>query len=67
MADGQVPTPGSWNRVQIAVEDLAETVARLKSAGGRFRNEIVVGIGAKQILLEDPSGNLMELFQQLRA
>ena len=67
MADGEVPTPGGWNRIQIAVEDLPGTVTRLKNAGARFRNEIVVGIGAKQILLQDPSGNLIELFEQLRA
>ena len=67
MADGEVPTPGGWNRIQIAVEDLPGTVARFKNAGARFRNEIVVGIGAKQILLQDPSGNLIELFEQLRA
>jgi len=67
MADGEVPTPGGWNRIQIAVEDLPGTVTRLKNAGARFRNEIVVGIGAKQILLQDPSGILIELFEQLRA
>src|SRR3954453_15768964 len=63
MPDGQVPAPGGWNRIQIEVEDLTETVAQLKAAGGRFRNEIVIGNGGQQILLEDPSGNLLELFQ----
>ena len=63
MPDGQVPAPGGWNRIQIEVEDLPDTVTRLKAAGGRFRNEIVIGNGGQQILLEDPSGNLVELFQ----
>jgi catechol 2,3-dioxygenase-like lactoylglutathione lyase family enzyme len=63
MPDGQHPVPGGWNRVQIEVENLEATVAKLKSAGGRFRNEIVTGNGGKQILVEDPSGNPIELFQ----
>ena len=63
MPDGQVPAPGGWNRIQIEVEDLPDTVTRLKAAGGRFRNEIVIGNGGQQILLEDPSGNPVELFQ----
>ena len=63
MLDGQVPAPGGWNRVRIEVEDLPATVTQLKSAGGRFRNEIVIGNGGQQILLEDPSGNPVELFQ----
>ncbi len=63
MPDGQVPAPGGWNRIRIEVEDLPATVARLKDAGGRFRNEIVTGNGGQQILLEDPSGNPVELFQ----
>ena len=66
LPDGQVPTPGGWNRIQIEVEDLAEAVERLRGAGGRFRSEIIVGVGAKQILLEDPSGNPIELFERLR-
>jgi predicted enzyme related to lactoylglutathione lyase len=61
--DGQLPAPGGWNRIQIEVEDLETTVEKLKSAGGRFRNEIVTGNGGKQILIEDPSGNPIELFQ----
>jgi predicted enzyme related to lactoylglutathione lyase len=61
--DGQLPVPGGWNRIQIEVEDLETTVEKLKSAGGRFRNEIVSGNGGKQILVEDPSGNPIELFQ----
>ena len=63
MPDGQLPAPGGWNRIQIEVEDLQGTVEKLKSAGARFRNEIVTGNGGKQILVEDPSGNPIELFQ----
>jgi catechol 2,3-dioxygenase-like lactoylglutathione lyase family enzyme len=63
MPDGQLPAPGGWNRIQIEVEDLEATVEKLKSAGGRFRNAIVAGNGGKQILIEDPSGNPIELFQ----
>jgi catechol 2,3-dioxygenase-like lactoylglutathione lyase family enzyme len=63
MPSGQQPVPGGWNRIQIEVENLEATVAKLKRAGGRFRNEIVTGNGGKQILVEDPSGNPIELFQ----
>lgn len=63
MPDGQKPSPGGWNRIQISVEDLESTVEKLRTAGAKFRNEIVVGNGGKQILLEDPSGNLIELFE----
>ena len=63
MPDGTLPEPGGWNRIQFTVEDLEEVVRDLKNKGGKFRNEIVVGIGGKQILLEDPSGNLIELFE----
>jgi predicted enzyme related to lactoylglutathione lyase len=63
MSDGQLPAPGGWNRIQIEVEDLEATVKKLKGAGGRFRNEIVTGNGGKQVLIEDPSGNPIELFQ----
>jgi catechol 2,3-dioxygenase-like lactoylglutathione lyase family enzyme len=66
MPDGQQPTPGGWNRIQVEVEDLAALVERTKAAGGRFRNEIVTGNGGKQILLEDPSGNPIELFEPYR-
>jgi predicted enzyme related to lactoylglutathione lyase len=61
--DGKSPVPGGWNRIQIEVEDLAATVEKLKKTGARFRNEIVTGNGGKQILIEDPSGNPIELFQ----
>ena len=63
LAGGQVPAPGGWNRIQIEVEDLASTVEKLKGLGGRFRSEIVTGNGGKQVLIEDPSGNPIELFQ----
>jgi catechol 2,3-dioxygenase-like lactoylglutathione lyase family enzyme len=66
MPDGQMPTPGGWNRIQIEVEDLEATVEKLKAAGASFRNEIVIGNGGKQILLNDPSGNPIELFQPPR-
>jgi catechol 2,3-dioxygenase-like lactoylglutathione lyase family enzyme len=66
MPDGQMPAPGGWNRIQLEVKDLEATVAKLKNAGAKFRNEIVIGMGGKQILLNDPSGNPIELFQQER-
>ena len=66
MADGEQPTPGGWNRIHLVVDDLDATVETLRRAGGKFRNEIVTGIGGKQILLEDPSGNLIELFEYKR-
>ena len=63
MPDGTRPEPGGWNRFAVEVDDLAATVDRLRRAGARFRNEIVTGVGGKQILIEDPSGNPIELFQ----
>lgn len=66
MPDGRVPEPGGWNRIQIEVEDLEAIVEKLKAAGASFRNEIVIGNGGKQILLNDPSGNPIELFQPPR-
>jgi catechol 2,3-dioxygenase-like lactoylglutathione lyase family enzyme len=63
MPDGTVPAPGGWNRIQFTVENLEAAVKDLKNKGAKFRNEIVTGVGGKQILLEDPSGNLVELFQ----
>jgi catechol 2,3-dioxygenase-like lactoylglutathione lyase family enzyme len=65
MADGTLPEPGGWNRFSLQVEDLGATVAALRQAGARFRNDIVTGVGGKQILLEDPSGNPIELFEPL--
>lgn len=66
MDDGRIPAPGGWNRFQIEVEDLAAVVQKLRDAGCRFRNEIVVGTGGKQVLAEDPSGNCIELFEPFR-
>jgi catechol 2,3-dioxygenase-like lactoylglutathione lyase family enzyme len=63
MPDGRKPEPGGWNRFVLEVADLAATVAKLKSAGVRFRNDIVSGPGGQQILAEDPFGNVVELFQ----
>jgi len=63
MPDGAVPGPGGWNRIHFVTADLDGEIARLKAAGVRFRNEIVTGPGGRQILVEDPSGNLLELFQ----
>jgi catechol 2,3-dioxygenase-like lactoylglutathione lyase family enzyme len=67
MPDGTVPTPGGWNRFQLEVDDIEATVADLREHGARFRNDIVDGVGGKQILVEDPSGNPVELFQPTRA
>jgi len=60
---GRTPGPGGWNRIHFIVDSLAAEVARLRDAGAQFRNDIVEGPGGKQILLEDPSGNIVELFQ----
>jgi catechol 2,3-dioxygenase-like lactoylglutathione lyase family enzyme len=65
MPDGTRQEPGGWNRFAIEVDDLAATVERLRSAGARFRNEIVSGVGGRQIIVDDPSGNPVELFQPL--
>lgn len=66
MLDGRQPAPGGWNRIQLVVSDLTAEVERLRAAGVRFRNDIVTGPGGSQILLEDPSGNLIELFSPAR-
>ena len=63
MPDGTMPEPGGWNRFQLEVGDLEETVEDLRRHGARFRNEIVAGVGGNQILVEDPSGNPVELFE----
>jgi len=63
MPDGSLPEPGGWNRFQLEVPDIEATVAELRQHGARFRNDIIVGVGGKQILVEDPSGNPIELFQ----
>jgi catechol 2,3-dioxygenase-like lactoylglutathione lyase family enzyme len=65
MPDGTVPSPGGWNRFSIQVDDLEATVARLRADGVRFRNDIVTGVGGKQVLVEDPSGNPVELFEPI--
>jgi catechol 2,3-dioxygenase-like lactoylglutathione lyase family enzyme len=63
MPDGTLPEPGGWNRFQLVVEGLEELVESLRERGASFRNELVHGMGGNQILLEDPSGNLVELFE----
>jgi catechol 2,3-dioxygenase-like lactoylglutathione lyase family enzyme len=66
MPDGVRPGPGGWNRIHLIVEDIWTEVARLRASGVKFRNDIVTGPGGSQILLADPSGNLVELFQPAR-
>ena len=66
MPDGTEPAPGGWNRFQLEVGDLEATVADLRDHGAQFRNEIVTGVGGNQILVEDPAGNPVELFQPTR-
>src|SRR5262249_50747628 len=66
MPDGARPGPGGWNRIHLIVEDISAEVARLRAVGVEFRNDIVSGPGGSQILLQDPSGNLVELFQPAR-
>ncbi|MGH8872828.1 MAG: VOC family protein [Acidimicrobiia bacterium] len=63
MPDGRMPRPGGWNRIHFVVEDIEAEVERLRAEGVRFRNDIITGPGGKQILLEDPAGNPIELFQ----
>jgi catechol 2,3-dioxygenase-like lactoylglutathione lyase family enzyme len=63
MPDGTMPVPGGWNRFSLEVPDLAALVATLRNDGAHFRNDIVTGVGGKQILLDDPSGNPIELFE----
>jgi catechol 2,3-dioxygenase-like lactoylglutathione lyase family enzyme len=63
MPDGRRPEPGGWNRIEFVVDDIAAEVERLRAAGLHFRNDIVTGPGGKQILIDDPSGNPIELFQ----
>jgi catechol 2,3-dioxygenase-like lactoylglutathione lyase family enzyme len=67
MPDGTMPRPGGWNRLMLEVDDLESAVLRLRASGARFRNNVVVGLGGKQILLEDPAGNPIELFEPTRA
>jgi catechol 2,3-dioxygenase-like lactoylglutathione lyase family enzyme len=63
MPDGAVPAPGGWNRIHFVVDDIAAEVDRLRAAGASFRNDILSGPGGQQILIQDPSGNVVELFQ----
>ena len=63
MPDGRRPEPGAWNRIQLVVDDINAEVARLRAAGVRFRNEVITGPGGAQVLIEDPSGNVVELFK----
>ena len=63
MPDGEVPAPGGWNRIHLIVPDIAAEVARLEAAGVPFRNEILRGPGGQQVLIQDPAGNVVELFQ----
>ena len=66
MPDGERPKPGGWNRIHLLVDDIEAEVARLRAAGVRFRNDVVTGPGGAQVLLQDPSGNFVELFQPAR-
>ena len=63
MPDGRIPQPGGWNRIHLIVEDIEREVERLRAAGLAFRNDIVTGPGGRQIVLDDPAGNAIELFQ----
>ena len=65
MPDGSLPEPGGWNRFQLEVDDIESTAARLREHRARFRNDIVTGVGGKQVLVEDPAGNPIELFQPI--
>jgi predicted enzyme related to lactoylglutathione lyase len=65
MPDGTLPAPGGWNRFQLELSDLEATVEQLRDRGARFRSEIITGVGGKQILVEDPSGNPVELFEPI--
>jgi catechol 2,3-dioxygenase-like lactoylglutathione lyase family enzyme len=66
MRDGALPAPGGWNRFSLEVDDIEAEAESLRDAGARFRNEIVTGVGGKQVLVEDPSGNPVELFEPTR-
>jgi catechol 2,3-dioxygenase-like lactoylglutathione lyase family enzyme len=63
MPDGRMPEPGGWNRFQLEVEDIEAMVGQLRERGARFRNEIITGVGGRQVLVEDPAGNPVELFE----
>jgi catechol 2,3-dioxygenase-like lactoylglutathione lyase family enzyme len=65
MPDGTMPVPGGWNRFQLEVDDIETTVAKLRARGARFRSGVITGVGGKQILVEDPAGNPIELFEPI--
>src|SRR5579872_4969507 len=67
MPDGAKPGPGGWNRIHLMVDDIAAEVARLRAAGAKFRNDVIEGPGGKQVLIQDPSGNIIEIFQPAAA
>ncbi len=67
MPDGEKPGPGGWNRIHLIVDDIDAEVARLRGAGAPFRNDVIEGPGGKQVLIQDPSGNVIELFQPAAA
>jgi catechol 2,3-dioxygenase-like lactoylglutathione lyase family enzyme len=66
MPDGSVPQPGGWNRFSIEVDDIESTTRALRRAGVAFRNDIITGVGGRQVLVDDPSGNPVELFEPIR-
>jgi len=66
MRDGAMPEPGGWNRFQLEVDDIETITEQLRASGTRFRNDILAGVGGKQVLIEDPAGNPIELFQPTR-
>ena len=65
MPDGTMPAPGGWNRFQLEVDDIEATVARLRDHGVRFRSDVITGVGGKQVLIEDPAGNPIEVFEPI--
>jgi len=67
MPDGSIPRPGGWNRFALEVEDAAATAEALRASGTRLRSDVIEGVGGRQVLVEDPAGNLVELFQPTRA
>ena len=67
MPDGRKPGPGGWNRIHLIVDDIDAEVARLRAAGAQFRNDVITGPGGKQVLIQDPSGNVIEIFQPAAA
>ena len=66
MSDGTLPQPGGWNRFQLEVDDVEQTAERLREHGTRFRSDVITGVGVKQVVIEDPAGNPVELFEAMR-